>query len=67
MPGSEGFVKVYAIIAFILIVAGIIFTLFGDFTVEYMQEYIPLYVGVGISFILEEIFVSRIKDKKAKK
>ena len=67
MPGSEGFVKCYAIVAFILIVAGIIFTLFGDFTVEYMQEYLPLYVGVAISFVLEEIFVSRIKPSKSKK
>ena len=61
MPGSRAFVTVYALIAFFLITAGVIFTLFGDFTVEYMQEYIPLYVGVAISFILEEIFVARIK------
>jgi len=61
MPGGDGFVKVYAIIAFFLIVAGIVFTLFGDFTVEYMMEYIPLYIGVALSFILEEIFVARIK------
>ena len=64
MPGSEGFVKCYSYIAFFLIVAGIIFTLFGDFTLEYMEGYIPLYVGVAISFILEEIFVARIKNKK---
>ena len=61
MPGSDGFVKVYALIAFFLITAGVIFTLFGDFTVEYMMDYVPLYVGVAVSFILEEIFVARIK------
>ena len=61
MPGGDVFVKVYAIIAFLLITAGIVFTLFGDFTVEYMMEYIPLYIGVALSFILEEIFVARIK------
>ena len=67
MPGSEGFAKCYAIIAFILIVAGVVFTLFGDFTVEYLQDNIPLFVGVAVSFVLEEIFVARIKPTKAKK
>jgi amino acid transporter len=61
MPGSETFAKVYSIIAFFLIVAGIIFTIFGDFTIDYMKEYLPLYAGVVLSFILEEIFVARIK------
>ena len=64
MPGGDAFVKAYAILAFLLITAGVIFTLFGDFTVEYMKDYIPLYVGVAISFLLEEIFVSRIKPEK---
>ena len=63
MPGGKGFVTFAAILAFVLLVAGVIFTLFGDFTVDYMVEYIPLYVGVAISFILEEIFVARIKKK----
>ena len=56
--------KVVAIIPFVLLVAGIVFTLFGDFTSEYIMDSIPLYVGVGLSFILEEIFVARIKAKK---
>ena len=61
MPGSEGFAKFAAIVAFVLLVAGVVFTLFGDFTLDYMAEYLPLYVGVAVSFILEEIFVARIK------
>ena len=64
MPGSNGVVKFASILAFTLLVAGIIFTLFGDFTIDYMKEYIPLYIGVAVSFILEEIFVARIKNKK---
>ena len=68
MPGSNGMVKFASLLAFVLLVAGIIFTLFGDFTIDYMKEYIPLYVGVAASFILEEIFVARIKvNKDAKK
>ena len=60
-------VKFAAILAFVLLVAGIVFTLFGDFTIDYMKEYIPLYVGVAVSFILEEIFVARIKVNKETK
>ena len=63
MPGSDGVVKFATYFAFILLVAGIIFTIFGDFTAEYIQENIPLIIGVVLSFILEEIFVSRIKNK----
>lgn len=63
MPGSKGMVTFAAILAFVLLIAGVIFTLFGDFTIDYMKEYLPLYVGVAVSFILEEIFVARIKKK----
>ena len=60
VPGNA---TVMAIIPFIILVLGIIFTLFGDFSMEYIQESIPLYVGVVISFILEEILVAKIKNK----
>ena len=60
MPGSDGVVKGYTIIAFILLVAGIIFTIFGNFTTEYILEYLPLILGVIASFVLEEILVARI-------
>ena len=65
MPGSEGFAKFMAYLGFVIIVAGVLLTLFGDFTVEYFMDNLPLIIGVVISFILEEIFVSRIKVKKA--
>lgn len=65
MPGSEGFAKFMAYLGFVIIVAGVLFTLFGDFTAEYFMDNLPLIIGVVISFILEEIFVSRIKVKKA--
>ena len=64
VPVKGAMVKVTAIIPFILLVAGIIFTLFGDFTVEYLADSIPLYVGVALSFVLEEILVAKIKAKK---
>ena len=61
MPGSEGFAKCAALLAFFFITAGVIFTIFGDFTMDYLMENIPLLIGVVISFVLEEIFVARIK------
>ena len=64
VPGNA---TVMSIVPFVILVLGVIFTLFGDFTKEFIQESIPLYVGVIISFILEEILVAKIKDKPAKK
>ncbi len=64
VPGNDLVIKIMAIVPFILLVAGIIFTLFGDFTIDYMKDYIPLYAGVLLSFIIEEILVSKIKVKK---
>jgi amino acid transporter len=64
MPGGNTFVTIYSLIAFILIVAGVIFTIFGDFTKEYFMDNLPLILGVVLSFILEEIFVARIKTQK---
>ncbi len=65
VPGSDVVVKIAAIIPFVILVLGIVFTLFGDFTPEYMADSIPLYVGVVLSFIIEEILVLKIKNKKA--
>ena len=64
VPGGPVMTYIMAIVPFVILVAGIIFTLFGDFTADYMTEYIPLYVGVALSFIIEEILVARIKVNK---
>lgn len=61
VPGGDFMIFVAAWVPFILLVSGILFTLFGDFTLDYMSEYIPLYVGVVLSFICEEILVAKIK------
>ncbi len=63
LPAKGAMATLAAVIPFIFLIAGIIFTLFGDFTAEYMADWIPLYVGVAISFIIEEILVARIKNK----
>ena len=61
VPGGDFMIKVAAIVPFIILILGIVFTLFGDFTMEYISENIPLFAGVVLSFIMEEILVSRIK------
>ncbi len=63
VPGGSFMIKVAAIVPFVLLIAGVLFTIFGDFTIDYLSSNIPLLVGVVISFILEEIFVARIKKK----
>jgi len=64
VPGGNTMIHIAAIVPFILLVAGIIFTLFGDFTMDYISGSIPLYCGVIISFVIEEILVAKIKTKK---
>ena len=56
-----------AYIPFILLVLGVLFTIFGDFSMDYLKENIPLIAGVVLSFIIEEILVARIPEKKTKK
>ena len=64
MPGSKAWVIVYTLIAFVLITAGVLFTIFGDFTMEYIVDSIPLILGVIASFVIEEILVARIGKSK---
>ena len=61
VPGSDFMIKVMAWVPFIILILGVLFTLFGDFSAEYIADSIPLYVGVALSFICEEILVARIK------
>ena len=65
VPGGNGFLKVFAIVPFVLLILGVIFTLFGDFTPEFIGDNLPLIVGVIISFIIEEILVAKVKTKKS--
>ncbi len=64
VPGSDVMIKVAAIVPFVILVLGVIFTIFGDFSKEYFQDNIPLILGVVVSFVIEEILVARIKTKK---
>ena len=64
VPGGNLVITIATWVPFVILVLGIIFTLFGDFTPEYIADSKPLYYGVILSFICEEILVARIKNKK---
>lgn len=62
VPGNKFWINVMTYVPFVLLILGVIFTMFGDFTAEYIKSNLPLIIGVIVSFIIEEILVSRIKD-----
>ena len=61
VPGGKVAEVIFAIVPFIFLVAGIVFTIFGDFSVDYLKDNIPLLVGVGLSLLIQEILVFNIK------
>ena len=67
VPGSDGFIKVFAIVPFVLLILGVVFTLFGDFTMEYIEANLPLIVGVVVSLVVQEILAARVKEVPVKK
>ena len=65
VPGGKVMTFLFGIVPFVLLVAGIIFTIFGDFTKEYIVDSLPLIYGVVASLIVQEILVARIpKENK---
>lgn len=63
VPGGKVWEKIFGIVPFIFLVLGIVFTIFGDFSKEYLADNIPLLVGVALSLIIQEILVLKIKNK----
>ena len=65
VPGGKVMTFLFGVVPFVLLVAGIIFTIFGDFTKEYIVDSLPLIYGVVASLIVQEILVARIpKENK---
>lgn len=61
VPGKKVLLNVIAWVPFVLLILSVIFTIFGDFSKDFISGNIPLIVGVIVSFIIEEILVARIK------
>ena len=66
VPGNDTFVKVFAIVPFVLLILGVVFTLFGDFSGEYIIGNMPLIIGVVVSLIVQEILAARVKVESKK-
>lgn len=64
VPGGKVMTALMAYVPFILLVLSVIFTLFGDFSGEYINSNIPLIVGVVVSVIIQEILAARVKEFK---
>ena len=64
VPVSGAMEKVCAYVPFVILILGIVFTIFGDFSIDYLKDNVPLLVGVVLSFICEEVLVARIKKAK---
>ena len=48
----------------VLLILGVVFTLFVDFSMESIMANMPLIIGVVVSFIIEEILVCFVKEDK---
>ena len=64
VPGGKVMTALMAYVPFILLVLSVIFTLFGDFSKDYISSNIPLIVGVVVSVIIQEILAARVKEPK---
>ena len=62
VPGGPVMITVMSYVPFVILILGVVFTIFGDFSLGYLQDNIPLIVGVVLSFVVEEILVARIKE-----
>lgn len=65
VPGGKVMTALMAYVPFILLVLSVIFTLFGDFSKDYISSNIPLIIGVVVSVIIQEILAARVKNTKA--
>lgn len=65
VPGGPILVNIMAFVPFVILVLGIVFTIFGDFSLGYVEDSIPLIIGVIVSFTIEEILVARIGKSRS--
>ena len=63
VPGGPAMLNIITWVPFVLLIAGVVFTLFIDFTWASIQANLPVIIGVIVSFIIEEILVSRVKEE----
>lgn len=63
VPGNKLVLNLITWVPMILLIAGIVFTLFIDFSKEAIMENLPLIIGVVVSIIIQEILAFRVKKE----
>lgn len=63
VPGNKFVLNLITWLPLVLLIAGVIFTLFIDFTAESIMANMPLIVGVLISLVIQEIIAFRVKKE----
>ncbi|MBQ2407910.1 MAG: APC family permease [Bacilli bacterium] len=63
VPGNNLVINLMTYVPFILLILGIVFTLFGDFSKEYIDANLPLIIGVIVSLIIQEILAAMVKEE----
>lgn len=64
VPGGKVILNLITWVPMVLLIAGVVFTLFVDFTPDAIKGNLPLIIGVVVSFIIEEILVACVKKEK---
>jgi len=67
VPGGPVMLKLITYVPLVLLILGVIFTLFIDFTYESIMANLPLIIGVFISFIIQELIAGNVQEDKKKK
>ena len=60
VPGNNLVLNLITWVPMVLLILGIVFTLFIDFTPEAMMENLPLIIGVVVSVIIQEILAFKV-------
>ena len=64
VPGNNFVLNLMTWVPLVLLILGVVFTLFVDFSMESIMANMPLIIGVVVSFIIEEILVCFVKEDK---
>ena len=63
VPGGKVMLNIITWVPFVLLILAIIFTMFGDFSVEFINGNLPLIIGVVVSLVIQEALVMKVDNK----
>ena len=66
VPGGKLVINLMTYVPLVLLILGIVFTLFGDFSAEYISDNLPVIIGVVIFLVVQEILAARVKNEEKK-